>query len=99
MPKEEGRTLDHSFSILDLIEKSDKPQTVPVLSKMIPVTSYTFWERKGEGGKKISSKEMGEMGRDFLPPFPFYMTSQELSCSKLGQIGVRQSLLKVKNIG
>ena len=51
-----------------------KPQTVPDLSKTIPVTSYTFRERKMEGGGKISSKEMGEKGKDFLPPFPFYMT-------------------------
>ena len=66
----------------------DKPQTVPVLSKTIPVTSYTFQERKREGGKKISSKEMGVKGRDFLPPIPFYMTSLESPCSKLGQFGV-----------
>ena len=58
----------------------------PVLSKTIPVMSYTFWEKKGKGGE-ISSKEMGEKGRYFLPPFPFYMTSQESSCSKLDSLG------------
>ena len=38
---------------------------------------------------------MGEKGRDFLPPFPLYMTSQESSCSKLRQFGVPQ-ILKYK---
>ena len=37
--------------------------------------------------------EMGEKGRDFLFPFPFYMTSQESSCSKLGQFGVCQQMV------
>ena len=39
---------------------------VSILRKTIPVTSYTFRERKGQGGKKISSKERGEKGIVFL---------------------------------
>ena len=51
-----------------------------------------------EGGKKISSKEMGEKGRDSLPPFPTYMTSLESSFSKWYSLGfVLQNLSRKKH--
>ena len=41
----------------------DEAQSVPILSKTIPIRRYIKGKEKGKGGgKKISSKEMGEKG-------------------------------------
>ena len=52
--------------MLHIDGNGERLNSVSLLRKTIPVTAYAFRKRKREGGKKISSKEMGEKGIVFL---------------------------------
>ena len=60
----------------------DEAQSVPLLSKTIPIWLHIKGKEKGKGGKKISSKDMGEkVGQIGLRRF-YYYTSKVVFSSK-----------------
>ena len=73
--------VSYSFNLLLIQKKKDEAQTVPILSKTIPIWRHIKGKEKGKGWKQISSKEMGEKGIVLLKNGTDWASSKVLSTS------------------